>query len=365
MKPHPHRPEEASRFVTLPDAGARLTRNRAGGKKTSMAGISSQGVHDRPNSGFSAASSQWAIGQSRNNGNFYAPDPLEISDYAESDSRHGPLIIALAGSVTLILGVVVWNLYRDHRAVIDDDKIPVIATQPNPARLPGSQISSQNADEDASLAPVKSSAIDSLLESQATATNNSKPAGLVELPADLSAAKPDPTGLQPVEDPRLPVENGQGGPQILAASTNPQPVGAPKGGMNLAIVDDRAIARTVPDNAALTPKSPRSASQAPASTRQAAVKTTLSYSIQSSGAYGVQLGSVRSLEAAEMLWQELRRIAPQDIARVQQEVERAELGEQGVFYRVRAGAFPDRVSANAFCQAMNSHKRACLVVARK
>ena len=331
--------------------------------KTRMAGISSKAGHDSPSTAYSAASSQWGIGQTRNNGNFYAPDPIEISDYSESTHRHGPLIIALAGSVTLILGVVVWNLYRDHRAGVSDDKVPVIGSQTNPARLPGSEISTKEIDTDAALAPVQTSAIDSLLESESASVNNIKAAALADLPTATLVGKPDPTTLRPVEDPHLPVANGQGGPQILAASSSRQPIGAPPGGMDLVVVDDAAPNGVKQNKSAPGPKLTKAAVQTNA--KPGVSKTTVSYSIQSSGAYGVQLGSVRSLEAAEMLWQELRRAAPQDIALVQQEVERAELGEQGVFYRVRAGAFPDRASASAFCQAMSSHKRACLVVSRK
>ncbi len=45
-------------------------------------------------------------------------------------------------------------------------------------------------------------------------------------------------------------------------------------------------------------------------------------------------------------------------------VERADLGEKGVFYRVQAGPVADEAAARKLCAALGERKQACLVVRR-
>jgi hypothetical protein len=43
-------------------------------------------------------------------------------------------------------------------------------------------------------------------------------------------------------------------------------------------------------------------------------------------------------------------------------IQRADLGSEGVFYRLRVGAFADRSEASAFCDAVKEAGANCIVV---
>ncbi len=46
-------------------------------------------------------------------------------------------------------------------------------------------------------------------------------------------------------------------------------------------------------------------------------------------------------------------------------VQRADLGDRGIFYRVRSGPFPNRATAQDLCAQIEAAKLACLVVRDK
>ncbi|MBX9746028.1 MAG: SPOR domain-containing protein [Hyphomonadaceae bacterium] len=46
------------------------------------------------------------------------------------------------------------------------------------------------------------------------------------------------------------------------------------------------------------------------------------------------------------------------------DVERADLGQRGVYYRVRAGYFADRTNAARFCDRIRQMGQDCIVAAR-
>jgi hypothetical protein len=46
------------------------------------------------------------------------------------------------------------------------------------------------------------------------------------------------------------------------------------------------------------------------------------------------------------------------------DIQRADLGAKGVFYRLRVGTFPDRDAAKEFCADVKAAGKDCMVVAR-
>ncbi len=46
-------------------------------------------------------------------------------------------------------------------------------------------------------------------------------------------------------------------------------------------------------------------------------------------------------------------------------VQRADLGDRGIFYRIRSGPFPNRAAAQDMCAQIKAAKLACLVVRDK
>jgi SPOR domain len=84
----------------------------------------------------------------------------------------------------------------------------------------------------------------------------------------------------------------------------------------------------------------------------------------SNGPYVAQLAALQSEAATDQAWRRLSSRAPQLFARVHLDVERADLGQRGIYYRVRAGYFADRANAARFCERIRQMGQDCIVAAR-
>jgi hypothetical protein len=82
------------------------------------------------------------------------------------------------------------------------------------------------------------------------------------------------------------------------------------------------------------------------------------------GPYVAQLAALQSEAAVEQAWRRLSSRAPQLFDPARLDVERADLGPRGVYYRVRAGYFPDRANAARFCERIRQMGQDCIVAAR-
>jgi cell division septation protein DedD len=82
------------------------------------------------------------------------------------------------------------------------------------------------------------------------------------------------------------------------------------------------------------------------------------------GPYVVQLAALQSEAAIEPAWRRLASRAPQLFAAAALDVERADLGARGVYYRVRAGYFADRANATMFCDRIRQMGQDCIVSTR-
>lgn len=87
-------------------------------------------------------------------------------------------------------------------------------------------------------------------------------------------------------------------------------------------------------------------------------------SFVANGPYVAQVAALRSQAAVEPSWQRLASRAPGLFAHAQLDVERADLGARGVYYRVRAGYFADRENAARFCERIRQMGQDCIAVAR-
>ena len=83
------------------------------------------------------------------------------------------------------------------------------------------------------------------------------------------------------------------------------------------------------------------------------------------GAYFVQLASVKSEDGARKEWARMRRAHPDLLGDLELSVQTADLGERGVFYRIRTGPFPNRATAQDMCWQIKAAKLDCLVVRGK
>lgn len=81
-----------------------------------------------------------------------------------------------------------------------------------------------------------------------------------------------------------------------------------------------------------------------------------------SGAYLVQVGSFRSSDEAAADWRRIERRFSTLLAGKTRHVATADLGDRGVFYRLRIGPFGSVEDARAHCQALKAGGQDCLAV---
>ncbi|MBL8711177.1 MAG: SPOR domain-containing protein [Rhodospirillaceae bacterium] len=79
--------------------------------------------------------------------------------------------------------------------------------------------------------------------------------------------------------------------------------------------------------------------------------------------YRVQLASIPNEEDVPAEWERLRKRIGAPVATLDLHVERADLGAQGVFYRLQAGPFATQAEATATCTEIRASGSDCLVVA--
>ena len=83
------------------------------------------------------------------------------------------------------------------------------------------------------------------------------------------------------------------------------------------------------------------------------------------GTFQVQLMALRSETAAQNAWREFNRSYPRLASGAFVDIQRADLGARGVFYRLRLGAFNSRDEARNYCDELKSNGRDCMVVSRQ
>lgn len=84
----------------------------------------------------------------------------------------------------------------------------------------------------------------------------------------------------------------------------------------------------------------------------------------SNGRYVAQLAALQSEPATEAAWRRYASRAPDLFRDAHLDVERADLGQRGIYYRVRAGFFADRENAARFCERIRQMGQDCVVTAR-
>ncbi|MBI1252644.1 MAG: hypothetical protein GC189_14375 [Alphaproteobacteria bacterium] len=82
------------------------------------------------------------------------------------------------------------------------------------------------------------------------------------------------------------------------------------------------------------------------------------------GPYLAQVAALQSEASVGPLWSRLSSRAPDLFAPARLDVERADLGSRGIYWRVRAGSFADRENADRFCARLRAMGQDCIAVRR-
>ena len=133
------------------------------------------------------------------------------------------------------------------------------------------------------------------------------------------------------------------------------------------ITQEPIIVETAPvspprETATITPPQP----VAPVETASPDVAATIpdrptTPTVAVAGQYLVQILSVRSESAARAAWVRVQAAHDALLGNETLNLEQADLGERGTFYRVRFGAFNARGDANAVCKSLKADGQDCLV----
>ena len=86
---------------------------------------------------------------------------------------------------------------------------------------------------------------------------------------------------------------------------------------------------------------------------------------QSGGEYFLQLASVKSEERARGEWTRLQKVHAEILGDMALALQTADLGDQGIYYRIQTGPFPTRATAQDMCWQLRAQKQDCLVLRRK
>ncbi|HEV8680880.1 MAG TPA: SPOR domain-containing protein [Stellaceae bacterium] len=188
--------------------------------------------------------------------------------------------------------------------------------------------------------------------------------------------RPDQPGGMPIPDQNVSIYNEKpGGPpveKLLPAPEQPMPRPVPAA---------KAPAAPAPPSAnspmIIAPAAPRAASaadrpgptpaytaRAPAAAAPNPKATAASAPPAANGKRApirVQLGSLRSPDAARAEWARLKREQPDLLGKLTAVAVRADLGDKGIFYRIEAGQFSDPAAANRLCGELKRRKLGCTV----
>ena len=133
---------------------------------------------------------------------------------------------------------------------------------------------------------------------------------------------------------------------------------------------ETAVAQPVPEPAS-PPAAPSAAGPASETLPQVAAPVAAPVAPQAAalpaamtGGFVVQLISIRSRDRARSAWANLQKAHPAHLGKRELTIQKADLGDRGVFYRVRAGFFAERASARDLCNALKTRGQDCLVTKR-
>lgn len=269
-------------------------------------------------------------------GGVYAPDPGDDDSFGDGPSSgpRGPLILALGSAIIIILAVVIWNAYRDGVKSGDADRLPVIEGDARPAKVPGDSPGAVSSSASA-VAAIPEAVIEPPAGTGQADARNAVTKQLEGIVPDIAIAAPDGPNAGEEVPPSSALrradaaQQGEGRDDLGKRVVEPGKQTAPVAGI-----------------------------QTPTANTSPAAPTT------GNGIYLVQLGSVRSADAAEMVWAKAVKAAPALFATVQKEVEQVDLGPQGIFFRVRAGPFANRSAADGFCNALKTAGESCFATIR-
>lgn len=268
------------------------------------------------------------------------PPPPAAADELDADAveeRAGQGVRGLrlwpvaAGAVVLVLlGGATWAVYDAVVADAGGGEVPYITAEAGPEKIRPQEAGGMDV-------PNQDIRVYNELTGSPAAPEAEILLPAPEDPLSPPAAAEDPAPLQSAEIPSVPAPALDADP---AAGSDEEPAQAPA-----AAPDDEQAA----DASAVADTEP-AAGDEPV---QAAAVT---------GAFRIQLAAVKSQDAARLGWQKMTKAHPDILGPLTLKVVKVDRGASGALYRLQAGPFADRVTAEAACGKLKQQRQDCLVV---
>jgi len=255
------------------------------------------------------------------------PDDFETFDAREAEQdRRGWLVLLAAVVVFALFMAVVWNAFQ--LGMRERDESPLIMADPQPYRVaPDEPGGFETPHQD-------------LTAFELRAREGDREDG--EADADAQPAAPRPGAEEPVARPeRLPPL------QVEAADTD--------------AMDEPA--QPAPEPAAQPAPEPEPQTPARAEA-QVELRAATPAPATASGAFVVQIGAYRALEEADAGWLAFASRYGDLTSGRAPDIQRADLGDRGVFHRLRVAGFETREDAAAYCATLDARGQSCLVARR-
>jgi cell division protein FtsN len=257
------------------------------------------------------------------------PDDVRVFDGGDDEEEGGshlPVVIVISLLVLAAFGGVVWLAYNNGvaRGRADVPATLAAVSSEQPAVAPGSgaigpkQIkiyqqqagSEEDTDQQAATAP--------------PAQLNTPPPALRSHPDETKPAVQPPPAAPPVKSVAAPPVKPAAAPPVKSVAAPPV----------------KSAAETPVKQPVATP-----------------VKSVASPA--AGGAYLLQIGSFTSQSDADAAWKTFRGKHASLLAGFGPNVQKADLGDKGVWYRLRVGSFADKDAAAALCDRLKAEGAAC------
>lgn len=253
---------------------------------------------------------------------------------AETGRGRVRLIAALMAGLVIILTLAgLWYAYQQSDGMASGPP-PVVVSDPSPVKVTpenpgGMQVQNQ----------------DKQIYEELSGNRSSQKPGVERL-----LPPPEKPMLEPVERNAQPVPS-------------PAPTAAPPASMP-PTASPTAAPPLPPANQTASTVVPPPAPSPTGPTTQPAPSPVTRDALPAHGGFKIQLGAFRTTAEAEAAWSKIKARFPNELGRLNQLMERADLGDKGIFYRLQAGPFSERAAAASVCDSLKAQSQACVIVGR-
>lgn len=287
-------------------------------------------------------------------GRRYADLPENEVVWEDDSERRGLLLpFGIAAMALLIFGGILWWVYSSGGDEAGGP-LPVIVAEDGPIKVkPAEEGGLEVPDQDKLI-------YDNLAE-------HGEETAKVEqiLPGPEEPVTPPPLATTPgVAEPAplSAIEEGAPDAPVGAAPFSSAPEPAPPAASTAAPEAPAAVEQAATPPPSAEPGATTPAQEAAAPAAETPEPAPVAPSPAAGGGWKIQLAAVKSDTGARQEWSRMQKAHSDLLGDMRLTVQRADLGDKGIFFRIQAGPLPDRTTAEDVCAELKAAKQACLVV---